>query len=278
MSGRRETNPEEKARPLDPAASMSLLTGLLANPLDAGYTNYSEHEGERRWWQRLLVLLLALGLGFTSVTAIGALRTASARDITKDLRDRAQSEQRTVASLQDEIQSLSSRLDSATGEEGGASSLDAPLLVSNSIAPVSGPGLLVTLKDSDSAAALAKSGRGRVRDLDLNVVVNALWGAGAEAVAVNGIRVGPGTFIRTAGSVILVNITPVQSPYVVSAIGDANALSVALVRGQTGDFLSASQSINGISLTTAGNSSLDLPALDLRTTRGVSPLESREGE
>ena len=51
------------------------------------------------------------------------------------------------------------------------------------------------------------------------MVVNAMWGAGAEAVSINGQRIGPTTFVRTAGSVILVNITPVSSPYVVSAIG-----------------------------------------------------------
>lgn len=270
--------PENDRAPVDPAASMSLLTQLLANPLDAGYTEYAGHEAKQYWWQRVLVLLFALGLGFASVTAITSLRTASAHDVVNDLRDRAQSQQRIVGSLQDDVQSLSSRLDTATGEQGGASSLDTGLLVANSLAPVSGPGLVVTLKDSESAAALSKSGRGRVRDLDLNVVVNALWGAGAEAIAINGIRVGPGTFIRTAGSVILVNITPVQSPYLVSAIGDANALSVALVRDQTGDFLSSAQSINGITLSTAGNSTLDLPALDLRTTREAKPLETGKGD
>ena len=94
------------------------------------------------------------------------------------------------------------------------------------------------------------------------MVVNALWAAGAEAVSVNGQRVGPGTFIRTAGPTILVNITPVASPYSVAAIGDANAMSVALVRGATGDYLSSAQSVNGITVRTETASGLAMPALE----------------
>ena len=41
--------------------------------------------------------------------------------------------------------------------------------------------------------------RGQVRDGDLQLVVNALWAAGAEAVSINGQRLGPTTAIRFAG-------------------------------------------------------------------------------
>ena len=41
-----------------------------------------------------------------------------------------------------------------------------------------------------------------------------------------------------------------SSPYIVSAIGDSNALSVALVRGNTGDYLSAAQSVTGMTVST----------------------------
>ena len=66
------------------------------------------------------------------------------------------------------------------------------------------------------------------------MVVNALWAAGADAISVNGQRIGPDTFVRTAGSVILVNVTPVSSALRVSAIGDSNACLSRLVRGATG--------------------------------------------
>ena len=62
--------------------------------------------------------------------------------------------------------------------------------------------------------------RGRVQDGDLQLVVNALWAAGAEAVSINGQRLGPTTAIRFAGEAVLVDFRPVTSPYEISAIGD----------------------------------------------------------
>jgi uncharacterized protein YlxW (UPF0749 family) len=86
--------------------------------------------------------------------------------------------------------------------------------------PMAGPGLEVTLSDSrrearepTDQAALA------VHDVDLQLVVNALWAAGAEAVAVNGQRLVATSPIRGAGETITVNFRPLAPPYRVRAIG-----------------------------------------------------------
>jgi uncharacterized protein YlxW (UPF0749 family) len=60
---------------------------------------------------------------------------------------------------------------------------------------------------------------GVVLDRDLQDIANALWQAGAEAVAVNGQRLTATGTIRAAGGVILVDFRPVTSPYEVTAIG-----------------------------------------------------------
>lgn len=267
------------SRKRDPAASMSLLNNLLANPLDAGYVDYSEHEhGIGRLWERVLVFLFALILGLGSVSAITSLRAASGQDVADELRDQAQFEQARVNALAQDVQKLSTQVNAAVDTQASAPSLSPSLALTNALTSVSGRGLVVTLKDSEQASTLARGSSGTVRDLDLNVVVNALWSAGAEAIAINGIRIGPGTFVRTAGSVILVNVTPVQSPYKVSAIGDANALSVALVRGATGDYLSSASSVTGITVSTGADSALELPGLDLRVTRKVGTLDTSQGE
>jgi uncharacterized protein YlxW (UPF0749 family) len=98
--------------------------------------------------------------------------------------------------------------------------------------PVTGPGLRVTLADAESGAdadpvggrTAAQSG-GLVRDSDLQLVVNALWAAGAEAISVDGQRLGPTTTIRTAGEAILVDFRPVANPYQITAVGDSSRLS-----------------------------------------------------
>lgn len=88
---------------------------------------------------------------------------------------------------------------------------------------VEGPGVEVVLSDSErrtgnprpagEAAALA------VHDVDVQLVVNELWAAGAEAVAVNGHRLVATSPIRGAGETVTVNFRPLVPPFRVLAIG-----------------------------------------------------------
>jgi uncharacterized protein YlxW (UPF0749 family) len=83
-----------------------------------------------------------------------------------------------------------------------------------------GPGLEVKLSDSDrSPPSPDEAGAYRTHDGDLQLVVNALFSAGAEAVAINGNRVVVTTPIRAAGDTIVVNFRPLSPPYRVTAIG-----------------------------------------------------------
>jgi uncharacterized protein YlxW (UPF0749 family) len=100
--------------------------------------------------------------------------------------------------------------------------------------PMAGRGLLVQLSDSDREVrdpgdreALA------IHDVDLQLVVNALWAAGAEAVAVNGQRLVATSPIRAAGETITVNFRPLVPPYKISAIGaDKDAFNRSDVAGR----------------------------------------------
>jgi uncharacterized protein YlxW (UPF0749 family) len=89
--------------------------------------------------------------------------------------------------------------------------------------PMSGPGLEVRLSDSPPAREPKASDSDReslsVHDVDLQLVVNALWEAGGEAVAVNGQRLVATSPIRAAGETITVNFRPLVPPYKVEVIG-----------------------------------------------------------
>ena len=59
--------------------------------------------------------------------------------------------------------------------------------------------------------------RAGIHDRELRAVVNELWSAGAEAVAVNGLRVSPLSVIRVAGEAILLDLQPLNP---VHGLGD----------------------------------------------------------
>jgi uncharacterized protein YlxW (UPF0749 family) len=87
---------------------------------------------------------------------------------------------------------------------------------------VSGAGLEIRLSDSRRGAKTEADRESlSVHDVDLQLVVNALWAAGAEAVAVNGQRLVSTSPIRAAGETITVNFRPLVPPYKVEAIGAA---------------------------------------------------------
>lgn len=84
---------------------------------------------------------------------------------------------------------------------------------------VSGTGMRITIDDAPEDIV-----GGTVLDEDLQVLINGLWMAGAEAIAINGNRLGPLSAIRTAGQAINVNFRPLTPPYVVTVIGDPDTL------------------------------------------------------
>ena len=86
--------------------------------------------------------------------------------------------------------------------------------------PMSGPGLEVRLSESRrETKADADRDSLSVHDVDLQLVVNALWAAGGEALAVNGQRLVATSPIRAAGETITVNFRPLVPPYKIEAIG-----------------------------------------------------------
>jgi uncharacterized protein YlxW (UPF0749 family) len=83
-----------------------------------------------------------------------------------------------------------------------------------------GPGLVVEMAPSDrEPPSPDDAGAYEIHDSDVQLVVNALFAAGADAVAVNDSRLVATTPIRAAGDTIIVNFRPLSPPYRVAAIG-----------------------------------------------------------
>jgi uncharacterized protein YlxW (UPF0749 family) len=131
------------------------------------------------------------------------------------------------------LQAKNTDLENALGKQSGqAKLLNENLQETKEFAcltEVEGSGLRVILKDDPKAQQEIQLGAMGmldtiVHDTDVLRVVNELFAGGAEAVAVDGIRVGPGSSFRCVGPSILVNDMKIAAPITIEAIGDSKEL------------------------------------------------------
>lgn len=177
-------------------------------------------------------LVLAVGasvLGFllvTAVTSAGQARRA-AQPRKGELVDLIERRRSLVAEQDKAVHALRSEVAAAQRQASRQGKLDkaaatgaATLALQAGTVALEGPGLTVSLADSGrDPGPGSDAGAYRIHDTDLQLVVNALFAAGAEAVSVNDSRLVATTPIRAAGETIVVNFRPLDPPYKVSAIG-----------------------------------------------------------
>jgi uncharacterized protein YlxW (UPF0749 family) len=253
MSARRRTQrhsqlPSSATSPLPPQAaaghapdaSMDLLNQIIRQPIDPDYALTASAGGkpsQRGRWQ-LGVLAMIIGALF----AVAALQTTRAAPALQSERSELISRIHTAEHEQDELRGRVTSLteDIATLRAAALGDDDAARLVESQIsmldplvgnAAVTGAGVLIVVDDSPSAAADA---RDRVLDIDLQVLVNGLWQAGAEAISINGHRLSNVTAIRSAGDAITVDYRSLTRPYRVEAIGDVRTLQAGFVESSAG--------------------------------------------
>jgi uncharacterized protein YlxW (UPF0749 family) len=125
---------------------------------------------------------------------------------------------------------------------------------------VNGPGILVEVNDAD----ISKLGLdvdpnlARVFDTDLITVMNGLWTAGAEAVAIGNQRISPRSAVSQSGEAILVNYRPILPPYKIYAIGPPE---LAANFSKTDDFKQVSEvsRLYGIGLKLTNIDNVEIP-------------------
>ena len=94
---------------------------------------------------------------------------------------------------------------------------------------VEGEGIVIQLTDMEGTELSEYATVGRIEDDDLLIIVNQLFAAGAEAISINGHRIISTSSIVDIGTeFIKVNGKPIQSPYVINAIGNPDYLKSAV--------------------------------------------------
>ena len=118
-----------------------------------------------------------------------------------------------------------------------------------------GPGVVVRVADPKTQPK--GSNPVVVSYQDIVAVVNELWAAGAEAIAVNGQRLTATTGLSQVSGTVVVNLQRLTGPFDVVAIGDRATLEGALnIRGGLLDGLRAL----GLTITITRRDNLTVPA------------------
>jgi uncharacterized protein YlxW (UPF0749 family) len=283
---------------------MSLLVDMMTNTLDESYAEAARRrsgqgdrgtgafEAEPSVSRRATAVFLLIALGVLTGTAAAQVRQrqASASTVRADLVREVQ--RRTADSddlssqavrLRRDVSALQDAALRASGNGAAVAQQLADLQVATGVGPVTGPGLVVRLDDAPGTdtADVDRGGQassGRVLDRDLQDAVNGLWAAGAEAVAINGLRLSSLTAIRSAGEAILVDYRPLSPPYTLRAIGDPGKLDASFADGASGRRLATLASAYGLQLVIRRSDKQTLPGAGEPSLRSAAAASSATKE
>ncbi|WP_254402286.1 DUF881 domain-containing protein [Streptomyces sp. AC555_RSS877] len=283
-------------RPSRPDASMSLLTNVMDHSLDDGYAEAAVRKraagdgGLPKTLRSKLGLAAGLVLAALVVTVGAAQARVAAPVVAKEreeLIDRIDRETEAADKLEDSVDELrddvSARQRAALRDSGGSDQAELVGILSGATA-VHGPGVKLVVDDAKEATSGGDgdpretsgfSDTGRVRDRDMQRVVNGLWESGAEAVSINGQRLTALSAIRAAGDAILVDNKPLVPPYTVLAVGDGKRLSTRFQNSADGLYLHALQENYSIRTAISVADDLRLPAAPSVIVRTAQPRSEK---
>ncbi|WP_334664168.1 DUF881 domain-containing protein [Streptomyces cyaneofuscatus] len=285
--------PPDRSPPSPPArpdASMSLLNNVMDHSLDDGYAEASARRqadgsaGLPRTLKSKLGLAAGLVVAALVVTLGAAEARVSAPVVAKEreeLIDRIDAETRAADTLESDVDKLrsdvSERQRKALEQHGGDQGELVALL--SGATPVQGPGVKLVVDDAKNTdqggggprESSSFSDTGRVRDRDMQRVVNGLWESGAEAIAINGQRLTALSAIRAAGDAILVDNRPLVPPYTVLAVGDGKNLAAAFRDSADGQYLNALKESFDIRTSLSDQAEVRLPAAPSLIVRTAEP-------
>ncbi|MEV7653347.1 DUF881 domain-containing protein [Streptomyces anulatus] len=282
--------------PARPDASMSLLNNVMDHSLDDGY---AEASARRRadgsaGLPRTLKSKLGLAAGLVVAALVVTLGAAEARISApvvakerEELIDRIDAETQAADTLESEVDELrsdvSERQRKALERHGGDQGQLVALLAGAT--PVEGPGVKLIVDDAKNTdqggggprESTGFADTGRVRDRDMQRVVNGLWESGAEAIAINGQRLTALSAIRAAGDAILVDNRPLVPPYTVLAVGHGKKLVTAFQDSADGQYLQALKESFDIRTSISDQAEVRLPAAPSLIVRTAEPKAAGSG-
>ncbi|CAB3391802.1 conserved protein of unknown function [Kyrpidia spormannii] len=206
---------------------------------DKGAKRVADTQGPQvtgRSKRTLYIILFAASLivGFMAAVQISTVRQpATARSDIVELRSELAQQQAKQEGLLKTLDDLQHQLEKYQATGGNRAGM-AEALVQEvqdarrqaGLEPASGPGVIVTIRDLPGPGITGQDTH--VYDWMLQMIVNLLYGNGAEGIALNGQRLITTSFIREVNGVMQVDTHPISMPYVIEAVGDPDRMKAAL--------------------------------------------------
>jgi uncharacterized protein YlxW (UPF0749 family) len=231
--------------------------------------------GERTpgWSLGVPVIALAAGLLFTTSattadgTALREDRRPELAQLINDHRERVATAELRADRLREAVERQTTML-AGTGQpikkqQQRADSYE----LAAAFTDVRGPAITVQLNDAPRSGENAQQPAGSNDDLvvhqqDVQAVVNALWAGGAEAMTIMGVRVISTSAVRCVGNTLLLHGRVHSPPFIITAIGDPNRLSVSLAAAQGVVQFREAAADFGLGYTETRHREVTLPAFD----------------
>jgi len=288
---------------------MSLLLDLMANAVDEGYADAASRKAGRtaladavrpdgsapptaapmttpsnswvptRTTVAAAVILALAGALFATAAVDTHRGNAAAQRDRRQLVQQAKLQTTAVDGLQQQLTTLRTQVNDARTRALSVNDRGGVLLTQiknlepvDGVVAVEGTGVRVVLDDSPASRAAGSDGSGVILDSDLQLAVNGLFIAGAQAISINGQRLTTQTAIREAGGAILVDYRPLSPPYTIDAIGPPT-VGATFQSGQTAQLFVTEHQLYGLGFTVEDHQRLTLPSAANLVVHYAQPVD-----
>jgi len=225
------------------------------------------------WTALVPVVALAAGVLFATSgrTAQGTdLRAGEVTELSELISERETAIARQagqLADLQQQVERLTAQAASRNSDVAAAQSAGDAGALSAALMPLSGRGVVITLDDAPARPDGSLPVNARPDDLvihqsDVQAVVNAVWAAAADGVAIMDQRLIATSAVRCVGNTLLLQGRTYSPPFLITAIGDAAAIRAQLaVSPQVAVFQQAVEDF-GLTFSVRERPEVTVPAYD----------------
>jgi uncharacterized protein YlxW (UPF0749 family) len=225
------------------------------------------------WTAMVPVVALAAGLLFATSgrTAQGTdLRAGEVTELSGLISQRETAIARQanqLSDLQKQVERLTAQAATRNGDVAAAQSAGDAGALSAALVPLTGPGVVISLDDAPARPDGSLPVNARPDDLvihqsDVQAVVNAVWAAAADGVAIMDQRLIATSAVRCVGNTLLLQGRTHSPPFVVAAIADASAVRAQLAASPQVAVFQQAVDAYGLTFTVRERPAVELPAYD----------------